>query len=57
MDSAMSDRLQLMMRPESVAKALGVSGVYPELLPEQKLQKVAELIDAGRKVAMLGRHQ
>jgi heavy metal translocating P-type ATPase len=39
---------------ESVAKALGVSGVYPELLPEQKLQKVAELIDAGRKVAMLG---
>ena len=39
---------------ESVAKALGVSGVYPELLPEQKLQKVAEMIDAGRKVAMLG---
>ncbi len=39
---------------ESVAKALGVSGVYPELLPEQKLQKVTELIDAGRKVAMLG---
>jgi len=39
---------------ESVAKALGVSGVYPELLPEQKLQKVAELIDSGRKVAMLG---
>jgi len=39
---------------ESVAKALGVSGVYPELLPEQKLQKVTELIDSGRKVAMLG---
>jgi P-type E1-E2 ATPase len=29
---------------ESVAKALGVSSVYPELLPEQKLQKVAELM-------------
>ena len=39
---------------DSVAKALGVNGVYPELLPEQKLQKVAELIDGGRKVAMLG---
>jgi len=29
-------------------------GVYSELLPVQKLQKVAELIDSGRKVAMLG---
>jgi len=39
---------------ESVAQALGVSAVYPELLPEQKLQKVTELIDAGQKIAMLG---
>jgi len=34
---------------ESVAKALGVSGVYSELLPEQKLAKVAELIDVDER--------
>jgi heavy metal translocating P-type ATPase len=39
---------------DRVAKALGVSGVYSELLPEQKLQKVTELIDNGHRVAMLG---
>ena len=39
---------------ERVARDLGVPDVYSELLPEQKLQKVTELIEAGRKVAMLG---
>jgi len=39
---------------ERVARALGVSEVYPELLPEQKLQKVTEMIAGGQKVAMLG---
>jgi Cu+-exporting ATPase len=39
---------------DRVGKAVGVSGVYSELLPEQKLQKVTELIDNGHKVAMLG---
>lgn len=39
---------------DRVAKALGVSGVYSELLPEQKLRQVTELIDNGHKVAMLG---
>ena len=39
---------------KTVARSLGIASVYPELLPEQKLEKVAEMVDAGRKVVMLG---
>ena len=39
---------------QAVARSLGVASVYPELLPEQKLEKVTEMVDAGRKVVMLG---
>lgn len=39
---------------KTVARSLGIASVYPELLPEQKLEKVTEMVDAGRKVVMLG---
>ena len=38
---------------QTVARSLGVASVYPELLPEQKLEKVTEMVDAGRKVVMV----
>jgi len=37
-----------------VAKALNVTSVFSELLPEQKLQHVKRLVDSGRSVAMVG---
>jgi len=39
---------------EEVAKALSVTSVFSELLPQQKLQHVKELVEAGRIVAMVG---
>jgi Cu+-exporting ATPase len=39
---------------DCVAAELGVTEVYSELLPEQKLQKVEQLVGSGKKVAMLG---
>jgi heavy metal translocating P-type ATPase len=38
----------------SVAETLGVKSVYAELLPEQKLQHVAQWIKKGNVVAMIG---
>jgi heavy metal translocating P-type ATPase len=39
---------------EEVAKALNVTSVFSELLPEQKLQYVKKLVEAGQTVAMVG---
>jgi heavy metal translocating P-type ATPase len=39
---------------EAVGKGLGVDEVVAELLPEQKLERVEELLAKGRKVAMVG---
>jgi Cd2+/Zn2+-exporting ATPase/Cu+-exporting ATPase len=39
---------------ESVGKGLGVDGISSELLPEQKLQRVQDLLAIGRKVVMVG---
>jgi heavy metal translocating P-type ATPase len=39
---------------ESVGKGLGVDEISAELLPEQKLQRVEELLAQGRKVVMVG---
>jgi P-type Cu+ transporter len=39
---------------ESVGKGLGVDDISSELLPEQKLQRVQDLLAIGRKVVMVG---
>lgn len=39
---------------EAVGKGLGVDEISAELLPEQKLQRVQELLAQGRKVVMVG---
>ena len=39
---------------KTVARCLGIASVYPELLPQQKLEKITAMVDAGRKVVMLG---
>jgi heavy metal translocating P-type ATPase len=39
---------------EEIGKGLGVDEISAELLPEQKLQRVEELLAQGRKVVMLG---
>ena len=39
---------------DSVAKEIGVDMVYSELLPADKVSKVEELINEGRKVAFVG---
>ena len=39
---------------EAVGKGLGVDEVSAELLPEQKLQRVQELLAQGKKVVMVG---
>jgi heavy metal translocating P-type ATPase len=39
---------------EPVGKGLGVDDILAELLPEQKLQRVEELLAQGRKVVMVG---
>ena len=39
---------------EAVAKELGIDTVFAEVLPEHKDQKVAELQQQGKKVAMVG---
>jgi len=39
---------------QAVAEELGIDEVYGNLLPEEKLEKVRELIASGRKVAMVG---
>jgi Cd2+/Zn2+-exporting ATPase/Cu+-exporting ATPase len=39
---------------ETVGKGLGVDEIFAELLPEQKLQRVEELMAKGGKVVMVG---
>ncbi len=39
---------------EAVGKGLGVDEISSELLPEQKLQRVQELLAQGKKVVMVG---
>ena len=39
---------------EAVGKGLGVDEISAQLLPEQKLQRVENLLGQGRKVAMVG---
>lgn len=39
---------------QAVAKELGIEEFYANMLPEQKLEKVRELMVSGRKVAMVG---
>jgi Cu2+-exporting ATPase len=39
---------------EAVAKELGIDHVFAEVLPEHKVQKVAELQSLGKRVAMVG---
>ena len=39
---------------QAVAEELGIDEVYGNLLPEEKLEKVRELIASGRRVAMVG---
>ena len=41
-------------RAEPGGKGLGVDEILAELLPEQKLQRVEELLAQGRKVVMVG---
>lgn len=38
----------------SVAKELGIGEVYANVLPEQKMEKVKELMNSGKQVAMVG---
>jgi Cd2+/Zn2+-exporting ATPase/Cu+-exporting ATPase len=39
---------------QAVAKELGIDEFYASMLPEQKLEKIRELLASGRKVAMVG---
>jgi P-type E1-E2 ATPase len=39
---------------EGVAHHLGITQIYPELLPEQKAGFIADQVREGRAVAMLG---
>ncbi len=39
---------------ESIAREIGISNVEAELLPEQKLDRVRQLVSQGRHVAMVG---
>jgi P-type E1-E2 ATPase len=39
---------------EAVGKGLGVDEISAELLPEQKLQRIEELLGQGKKVVMVG---
>ncbi len=39
---------------QAVADELGIEEFYANMLPQQKLQKIRELIVSGRKVAMVG---
>jgi Cd2+/Zn2+-exporting ATPase/Cu+-exporting ATPase len=39
---------------EAVARKLGITEVYADLLPEQKMARIKTLVDQGRVVAMLG---
>jgi P-type Cu+ transporter len=39
---------------DGVGRGLGVDEIYAELLPEQKLQRVEQLLAEGRKVVMVG---
>ena len=39
---------------EAIARDLGICDVYAELLPEQKLERIAALASRGRQVAMIG---
>jgi heavy metal translocating P-type ATPase len=39
---------------QAVGKGLGVDEIFAELLPEQKLQRVQELMAQGKKVVMVG---
>lgn len=36
------------------AEKVGITAVYPELLPEQKVEKIAEMQSTGRNVCMIG---
>jgi len=38
----------------AIAKQVGITEVFAELLPEQKVEKVKELVRQGRKVVMVG---
>jgi len=38
----------------TIAQQVGITDVFAELLPEQKVEKVKELVRQGRKVAMIG---
>jgi len=38
----------------AIARQVGITEVFAELLPEQKVEKVKELVKEGRKVAMIG---
>jgi len=39
---------------EGIAKQVEIDEVYAEMLPEEKVEKVKELVSQGRKVAMVG---
>lgn len=39
---------------QSIAKALGIKKFYAELLPEEKMEKIKEMLKDGHKVAMVG---
>src|SRR5690606_40046490 len=39
---------------EAVAADLGIDTVFAEVLPDEKVQKIAELKAAGKRVAMVG---
>lgn len=39
---------------EAIAKQVGITEVFAQLLPDQKVEKIKELVRQGRKVAMVG---
>jgi P-type Cu+ transporter len=39
---------------KAIASEVGIDGVFAEVLPEEKAEKVKELQEAGKKVAMVG---